>query len=438
MPYTKLGNFSGFGERDSLIRAERIVGGFISAQEIVIAGGSKGIIRSDNFVAGEAGWKLDGTGLLQANNVALTGTITTTGTYLTYDIESEISAGRVTWSVDLADLTFPAYIQSTVSALGGGVVYGNLSIVGHEFDDVVAGGVFISNRQDTPGEGITGVQATGGLHTMTVNSASDQAVLAAYTTSIELNGPTEATFPDTIRFIVGSTERWRMSTGYLLHNTTGGPAIRQANGSVSLPTYTFTNRTDMGMYHVNSTTFGFSASGTQVVRMDSSGVFTGNDSSTGAGFMGINRILLNNSFPLIHVTRNAGAGLWVGRNGSNGSAVEFYRGTTAVGSISVTGSATAYNTSSDRRLKKNIKEVTDPWPVVDKLKPVSFVWKATDLPSVGLIAQDVQKVLPDSVNASEDGTLGMDYSSLTPHLLAAVKSLKKQVDALQREVERLS
>ena len=69
---------------------------------------------------------------------------------------------------------------------------------------------------------------------------------------------------------------------------------------------------------------------------------------------------------------NAGEAMIVGRTGSNGQAILFYRGGTNVGSISLNSSTTAYNTSSDYRLKENIVDLTGASARVNQLNPSRF------------------------------------------------------------------
>ena len=92
---------------------------------------------------------------------------------------------------------------------------------------------------------------------------------------------------------------------------------------------------------------------------------------------------------------------------SDGNVAQFYRDTsftTLVGSISVTASATAYNTSSDYRLKDNQKPLTGSGEFIDSLKPKTWDWKADGSRGVGFIAHEVQEVSPTSVVGEKDAT----------------------------------
>ena len=131
-----------------------------------------------------------------------------------------------------------------------------------------------------------------------------------------------------------------------------------------------------------------------------------------------------------------GTALSINRRTSDGNTMAFLRGGTAVGSISVTGSATAYNTSSDYRLKNITGPVTNSGAYIDSLNPVEGTWKVDGSTFVGLIAHEVQEASRTNVATGvKDGEQmqGMDYSNseLIANLIAEVKSLRARVAALE-------
>lgn len=116
---------------------------------------------------------------------------------------------------------------------------------------------------------------------------------------------------------------------------------------------------------------------------------------TNAGFAAISTGELN-------ATRSGSYAIALNRLSSDGDIQRFYRQTVQVGSISVTGSATAYNTTSDYRLKDNQKPLTGSGEFIDSLKPKIWTWKADGTPGVGFIAHEVQEVSPTSVVGEKD------------------------------------
>ena len=112
---------------------------------------------------------------------------------------------------------------------------------------------------------------------------------------------------------------------------------------------------------------------------------------------------------------------------------------TASGNFSATGEVSAY-TASDARLKYNIREL-DGLSYINRLRPVAFYWndKARELAGdnrqhgYGLIAQELQNVLPDCVgNIYNSEFLGIGYEKLIPFLIAAVKQLSEEVKQLKQ------
>jgi hypothetical protein len=126
------------------------------------------------------------------------------------------------------------------------------------------------------------------------------------------------------------------------------------------------------------------------------------------------------------------------RRSVNGNAALFYRDTTNVGSISVTTTATAYNTSSDYRLKQNVEPMVGGLTKLAQLKPSTFEFKSEPGAKVdGFIAHEVQAVVPQAVTGEKDGDemQGLDHSKLVPVLVAAVQELSAKVAALESALE---
>ena len=109
----------------------------------------------------------------------------------------------------------------------------------------------------------------------------------------------------------------------------------------------------------------------------------------------------------------------------------------ADGDFHADGDVYAFSTtiSSDENLKKDITIVSDAVTKVEALKGVTFKWKKNDADSAGVIAQDVEKVLPEvvrSVNDPDGNTYkAVNYAGLTSILIEAVKDLSARVKALE-------
>lgn len=99
------------------------------------------------------------------------------------------------------------------------------------------------------------------------------------------------------------------------------------------------------------------------------------------------------------------------------------------------GGATAWTDESDRRLKKNITPIESPLQKVLDLEGVQFEWKDQREPGqrIGLVAQDVEKVLPEVVKSGE--TYGIQYGPIVALLIEAVKEQQKEIDELKSQLK---
>ncbi len=124
--------------------------------------------------------------------------------------------------------------------------------------------------------------------------------------------------------------------------------------------------------------------------------------------------------------------LQLSRLGSTGDIQSFYSGSTRVGTISVSGSNTSYNTSSDYRLKEDLKEFSG-IDIVSKIKTYDFKWKLDGTRNHGVIAHEVAEVMPYIVMGEKDGKhyQGVDYSKIVPVLVKAIQEQQSQIEELK-------
>jgi hypothetical protein len=168
---------------------------------------------------------------------------------------------------------------------------------------------------------------------------------------------------------------------------------------------------------------------------------------------------------------NTGVALSLNRTGANGGIQDFYKSTVKVGSISVTGSSTSYNTSSDYRLKENVVDLTGASARVNQLNPSRFNWIADETNTLvdGFLAHEVADVVPEAITGAKDamrdeeyevtpavldddgnvtteavmGTRsvpdyqGIDQSKLVPLLTAALQEALTEIASLKTRVEAL-
>ena len=96
------------------------------------------------------------------------------------------------------------------------------------------------------------------------------------------------------------------------------------------------------------------------------------------------------------------------------------------------------NSTSDERLKKNIKPIDNALTDICQLEGVTFDWKDTGTQGQGFIAQQVEPIIPDVVNTDEDtGMKSINYVGLIGHLVEAIKEQQTQIDDLKAEIQSM-
>lgn len=155
----------------------------------------------------------------------------------------------------------------------------------------------------------------------------------------------------------------------------------------------------------------------------SSGKFIGTSYVPGGGSGGGTSQWITTSVG-IHTTSNVGIGT------TNPTSI-----LTVVGDVNIVGviTATDINSSSDIRLKKNIRKFENTLEKIDDINGVTFEWKTTNSTSGGIIAQDLEKVFPDLViNSGEYKTV--NYNGLIGVLVESIKELKSEVEYLKSKL----
>jgi hypothetical protein len=144
----------------------------------------------------------------------------------------------------------------------------------------------------------------------------------------------------------------------------------------------------------------------------------------------------------------AAAIIYSSRSSTSASAhIAFYNSNGEVGTITTQSSSTAYNTSSDHRLKENVADMTGAIDRVKALAPkrFNFIADPDDTTVDGFLAHEAQAVVPEAVTGThnevdEDGNAvmqGIDQSKLVPLLTAALKESIAKIEALEARVTAL-
>ena len=113
----------------------------------------------------------------------------------------------------------------------------------------------------------------------------------------------------------------------------------------------------------------------------------------------------------------------------------------ALGTLTV--NSTAY--PSDARYKKQITRLQNPLKKIMAINGVEYFMRTDEFPSkhfdqklqVGLIAQEVEKVLPQVVQTDKDGYKAVDYAKVVPLLVEGIKEQQKQIDQQKQRINAL-
>ena len=178
------------------------------------------------------------------------------------------------------------------------------------------------------------------------------------------------------------------------------------------------------------------------------GNYSGYNNSSGSGNVfigyysgynetGSNTLYIDNSGttdPLIYGDFSANTVVINGNSGDNPSDYTFYvngRG----------GGDYAWNSLSDKRLKKNVEEIVDPIQIVNNLKGVFYEWTDPDTYEkgrrIGFIAQETSEVLPEVVDKSGE-YFTMQYAPITALLVEAIKKQQSGIKELKSENDKLT
>jgi hypothetical protein len=184
----------------------------------------------------------------------------------------------------------------------------------------------------------------------------------------------------------------------------------------------------IGLSSVNETTF--STNSIERMRINSSGNVGIGETSITARL----HIKANGDTTTPCVINNTAAGA------DTRNQIQFQRNGTIVGSITSTASATAYNISSDYRLKENVVTDWDATTRLKQLKPSRFNFIVdADKTVDGFLAHEVQDIVPEAITGEKDGEemQGIDQSKLVPLLTKALQEALTKIEQLETRLETL-
>jgi hypothetical protein len=185
----------------------------------------------------------------------------------------------------------------------------------------------------------------------------------------------------------------------------------------------------------------FGTNSTECARIDTAGRLLVGKTASGVSLNGMQV----NKTGQVFSTVTSDYCAYFNRKGSDGVVLYFANDGVLVGSVTVTGSTTAYITSSDYRLKENVEPMTGALEKVAALKPCTYTWKADGSAGQGFIAHELQEVVPDCVTGTKDAVdkdgkpqhQGVDTSFLVATLVSAIQEQQALIQDLTTRLTAL-
>ena len=169
-------------------------------------------------------------------------------------------------------------------------------------------------------------------------------------------------------------------------------------------------------YTAPSASAGATAAASERMRLDASGNLLVGKTASGVANVGAEFRDGVSDYSVTGVSSSQAAALF-GRNTTDGDIIKLRKDNVDVGSISVTGSSTSYNTSSDYRLKENVVDLTGASARVNQLNPSRFNFISdADKTVDGFLAHEVATVVPEAITGTKDAMMDEEYE-VTPAVL---------------------
>lgn len=416
------------------LTVDRLLSGTINSKTIIVAGGTDGLLRSDNFSTGVSGWMIDGSGAAEFHDVTVRG---------------EVAAG--------GDLRSPNYVAGT----SGWIIEGDGNA---EFNDVTLRGVLYAFDSTGAGVTIDPDDAAGGwiggapAITFTADAGTRQRIEGL---NAAIGVTVTNSIPETVRyslaaeaFVIESEDSaWEIlnfgfttlsqptltisngSTGASLASL-GYLGLRVGDGSVSAPTIGFLSDADTGLFRLaDDTSFdggvGITHNGVLVAGFEKNG----NASKITLGEFN-DWIEYDTDLEEFHVVISNSRRFTVSTS-YFGAAAAYNVTTTAAANVFVENGGQIKRSTSSARYKRVIRPYFRAnGESVLELEPSTFYSKADgddpDRQYLGLIAEDVAERFPLAAIRDEKGRPdAVDWNAITAALLAEIRSLRARVDALE-------
>jgi hypothetical protein len=379
---------------------------------------------------------------IEANSLFLQGDVSVSRKY-TVGISTPVLAGN------LGDIVYNAepdggenigwvYTKSNIWETFGRVSIDNIPI--DNTIGILTGGNLLGQSQSVNFVGTGGISISGvydsiaGISTLTFNATildPSQLVVSGISTfngSVDFNAP--VTFNSTINAgIVTTTSLFTTNLSYtnLIGSSIGIATFTAANtnfgGNIILGDTTKASNTFVRVLAGDNHNAGIEAYGNS---QGTGYLFVGESSNVGGG------IFYNgNGIPAFATGEIADTVAFYRKNAGTNEVVFSY--TNISNDVTFRGDV---NTLSDITLKDKVKKIENSIDIINEINGVEFIWKNSEKPSAGVIAQEVEKVFPRLVE--DNGTSkSVNYNGLIGVLIEAVKTQQTQINELNERIEKL-
>jgi len=234
------------------------------------------------------------------------------------------------------------------------------------------------------------------------------------------------------RLIIDSSGNVTVSDGGLFLNKSDGAYIsikhnNSLKGYLGIANQVITGGStgDIGLTATNNLVLG---SGGTTERMR---ITSGGDTVIGGG-----ALLAQGSLSIAPLGDDGAAVMYFNRanTSADSQCIQFMNDGSIKGGITYNSTSATFNTSSDYRLKEDLQDFAG-LDMVSKIPVYDFKWKADESRSYGVMAHELQDVLPQAVTGKKDAEdmQQVDYSKIVPLLVKSIQELKAEVDKLKQE-----
>ena len=326
------------------------------------------------------------------------------------------SSGTHTLALTIDDATASAKGVASFSSTDFNVSSGAVSFNQESIEDIV-GAMFDGN-----GAGATTVSYNDGTGTITVSSTDNNTQLSTADVRSKISGTGLISYNSSTGVISTTANNYSLPTGNITGASVSGSTLtltRQGAGDITF-TDTNTNTTYTASDFNILSLSGYNSSTSNYLRGDGQWVTPPDNNTTYTASSFFSQTTPGNVMAKLQ-------SLGVGVNAPN-----------TVGQINASNDIVAFS-SSDMTLKENINPITNALDKVMSLGGYTFNWKKDrdiehgygNSSDVGILAQEVESVLPTAVRKNNYGNKAVRYEKLIPLLLESIKELKSEIESLK-------